>query len=365
VQATPKVEEEEKELTANVQATPKVEEEEKELTATVQATPKVEEEEANKNKVEPSGIDEKKVAEPNFEFVEAWDNFCSFSKAAGFIEDWIRTKKYKAKDFTVDFPAILERAKKVRLVLMLNRRHNNNGKGGIELDKNGYAISPELKNVQQLIFTKKTYDSEDDYVIHFTLNVLEACSIRPEVPLFVIHIALQHLHILLRDGKLVLSEACKKSAIEKLDKIRPDVVFEYVRYLQLSQLTAPDYFEKLAQDHIDHARYAEAAVLIIKFRYFEKFDLLELVINLVKSKEANSDTRYRQILNNVPSLIEKSVRLLSNRVHGKVAAQLVKDNNLNPEDFPELLTIIARNTSFYYIGRWCKSPSHSDYMSMH
>jgi len=312
--------------------------------------------------VEPSGIDEEEVAEPNFEFVKAWDNFCSFSKAAGFIEDWIRTKKHNATDFTVDFPAILERAKQVRLVLMLNRRHNNNGKGGIELDKNGYAISPELKNVQQLIFTKKTYDSEDDYVIHFTLNVLEACSIRPEVPLLVIRIALNHLHILLNDGKLVLSEACKKSAIEKLDKMRPDVVFEYVRHLQLSQLTAPDYFEKLAQDHIDHARYAEAAILIIKFRYFEKFDLLELVINLV---EANRVPTARLILDNVPSLKEKSVRLLSNPVHAKVAAQLVKDYKLNPEDFPELQTIIARNSSFYFIGRAFRKPSHSDYLPLH
>lgn len=56
--------------------------------------------------------------EPNMKFIEPWDSFCSFSKAAGFIEDWIRTKKNNATDFTTDFPALLERGKSVRAILI-------------------------------------------------------------------------------------------------------------------------------------------------------------------------------------------------------------------------------------------------------
>lgn len=181
--------------------------------------------------------------------------------------------------------------------------------------------------------TKNTYDSEDDYVINFTLNVLEACSLRPEVPVLIIRIALNHLNISMNDGKLVLSDACKKAAIEKLDKIRPDVVFEYVKLFQLKDLVGADYFEKLAQEHIDNGRYAEAAILIIKFRYFDKFDLQELVINLV---DANRVPIAKMILGEVPKLKEKSIRLLSTPQHHKVAAQMVKDFKLNPEEFPEL-----------------------------
>ena len=56
--------------------------------------------------------------EPNKKFIEAFDNFCTFSKAAGFIEDWIRTKKNNPTDFTTDFPALLERGKLIRAILL-------------------------------------------------------------------------------------------------------------------------------------------------------------------------------------------------------------------------------------------------------
>jgi len=51
--------------------------------------------------------DSQSGSEPNKRFVEQFDTFCSFGKAAGFIEDWIRTKKHNATDFTDDYPAVL------------------------------------------------------------------------------------------------------------------------------------------------------------------------------------------------------------------------------------------------------------------
>lgn len=65
--------------------------------------------------------DEEEAGEPNMEFVVPFDTFLSFGKAAGFIEDWIRTKKNNATDFTNDLPAILERAKQIRKVLTFVR----------------------------------------------------------------------------------------------------------------------------------------------------------------------------------------------------------------------------------------------------
>jgi hypothetical protein len=51
--------------------------------------------------------EEEEIVEPNMEFVKAFDSFGTFNKAAGFIEDWIRTKKHNATDFTNDYPAVL------------------------------------------------------------------------------------------------------------------------------------------------------------------------------------------------------------------------------------------------------------------
>lgn len=97
--------------------------------------------------------------EPNKKFVEAFDNFCSFSKAAGFIEDWIRTKKNNATDFTTDFPAVLERGKLVRAILLHLRLESSlgmNKKPHTNSDCNSFIH--EVKNKNQLIFSKDLYD---------------------------------------------------------------------------------------------------------------------------------------------------------------------------------------------------------------
>ena len=61
-------------------------------------------------------------------------------------------------------------------------------------------MSPEVRQVHQLIFTKELYQTEDDYIFYFTIDLLEACSIRYNVPVLVIRIALNHLGFMIQDG---------------------------------------------------------------------------------------------------------------------------------------------------------------------
>jgi len=123
-------------------------------------------------------------------FVQAFDTFGSFMKAASFIEDWIRTKKNNPTDFANDFPAVLNRGLLVRKILL----HMRKDQGGVPLkDANGAVLNPEVRQVHQLIYTKELYGSEDDYSFFFTINLLEACSIRYNVPVLIIRIALNHL----------------------------------------------------------------------------------------------------------------------------------------------------------------------------
>ena len=67
-------------------------------------------------------FDEEEFNEPNLKFVNAFDSFSSFIKAAGFIEDWIRTKKNNPTDFSSDFPAVLKRGLLIRNILMHIRK---------------------------------------------------------------------------------------------------------------------------------------------------------------------------------------------------------------------------------------------------
>lgn len=190
--------------------------------------------------------------EPNMKFIEPWDNFCSFSKAAGFIEDWIRTKKNNATDFTTDFPALLERGKSVRTILIHLRESGAIKSTNKQTNKDGALINPEIKNVQQLIFSKELYETEDDYVFYFTINLVEHCCLRPEVPLLVIRIAWNFIKQAIENNRLKLTENHKQFAISKIEKMRAEIVFEFVHNLGINNKIDPDYFEKLIENHIEN-----------------------------------------------------------------------------------------------------------------
>ncbi len=177
-----------------------------------------------------------------------------------------------------------------------------------------------------------------------------------------IRITINYLGILINDGKLKLTDELKNLAKEQLSFLRAEVVFDFVRLMGLSGVVNEEYFLKLAQDNITNGKYPEAAVLITKFRFFEKFDLLQLILDLVDSKRIPTA---KLLIDNQPQLKENVVRMLSTNAHAKTAADFVKDYKLNPEDFPELQAIISRNSSCYFIGKAFRAPSHADYMPLH
>lgn len=154
----------------------------------------------------------------------------------------------------------------------------------------------------------------------------------------------------------------KGIAKESLSFLKGEVVFDFVRLMGLSGVVNEDYFLKLAQDNIANGKYPEAASIITKFRFFDKFDLLQLILDLVDSKRIPTA---KLIIDNQPQLKENVVRMLSTNAHAKTAADFVKDYKLNPEDFPELQAIISRNSSCYFIGKAFRATSHADYMPLH
>ena len=85
---------------------------------------------------------------------------------------------------------MLNRGVLIRKILL----HLRKDQGGTVLkDTNGAVVNPEVRQVHQLIFTKELYQTEDDYIFYFTIDLLEACSIRYNVPVLIIRIALNHL----------------------------------------------------------------------------------------------------------------------------------------------------------------------------
>ena len=114
--------------------------------------------------------------------------------------------------------------------------------------------------------------------------------------------------------------------------------------------------------HMDAGRFSEAANIIIKFKFFDKFDIMELIMQLV---EANRVPSAKLLLDCKPELKVQVIRALSNQKHHKVAANFVKDYKMNPDDFPELQSIIARNSSCYFISRAFRARNHSEFLPLH
>jgi len=136
-------------------------------------------------------------------------------------------------------------------------------------------VSPEIRNVHQLIYTKQLCDSEALYVFTFVLQLIEACCLKVEVPQLIVRIAINYLGMMISDSKIVMNKEMKQMAINKLVSLRGEVVFDFVKLMQLD--VGEDYFLELARKNLETGKYAEAAVLIIKFKFFNEFNLEDLI----------------------------------------------------------------------------------------
>jgi hypothetical protein len=66
---------------------------------------------------------EEDPAEPNPDFLKAFDNLVSFEVAADFIHTWFTKKENNRNmtDFATDFPGLLQRGLYIRRILTLQR----------------------------------------------------------------------------------------------------------------------------------------------------------------------------------------------------------------------------------------------------
>mmetsp|Transcript_11934 Transcript_11934/g.8327 ORF Transcript_11934/g.8327 Transcript_11934/m.8327 type:complete len:215 (+) Transcript_11934:1464-2108(+) len=151
-------------------------------------------------------------------------------------------------------------------------------------------------------------------------------------------------------------------AFNKLQNIRAEIVGEYIRNLALTERVPADYFLKLAQKHVENKNYNEAALIIVKYKYFDHFDIMFLFENLVNTNRLPSA---KLLINRDVELQKKAIHMLSTYKHHKVAAELLKFYKLNQEDFPELKTLIERSSGSYYIYRFLKPRDDSDYLPLY
>jgi len=84
---------------------------------------------------------------------------------------------------------------------------------------------------------------------------------------------------MIQDGAVTIKPEHQKYAMDKLQSIRSEVIHDYVKHLKLQ--VSSEYFEGLTRQYLDNQRYVDAATCIMKFSFFDKFDILDLCICLV------------------------------------------------------------------------------------
>ncbi len=167
-------------------------------------------------------------------------------------------------DFYNDFPALVERGKNIRAIIMHLRTDPTNGQPKIFTNVEGTPLYPEVVNLHNLIFTQDFQDSEEDYVFHFIINLLEQCCTSPKLPMIVIRNIWHHLKQLVDNEKIKLTEKQKIYAHGKIEKIRVGILFEFVKHLRIENISQ-NYFENLARFYLEKALYPEASTLIVDF----------------------------------------------------------------------------------------------------
>ena len=98
----------------------------------------------------------------------------------------------------------------------------------------------------------------------------------------------------------------KDCAMDKLQSIRSDVIHDYVKHLKLN--VSSEYFLNLTQQYLESGRYVDAATCIVKFGFQDKFNILELCVNLV---DINKVQQAKLLVSQVPDLKERLIHNLS------------------------------------------------------
>ena len=123
----------------------------------------------------------------NKEFVDRIEQTKTFEEAAASIQEWVKVLKHNVTEFSMDFPAVLERA--------VETREQNL--------KNPEALGAQNKTLLHLSLDAET---ESDYIVAFSLNFLEACSLNPNLSVMVSRIILNNLAIQINDEEIVLTK---------------------------------------------------------------------------------------------------------------------------------------------------------------
>lgn len=78
-----------------------------------------------------------------------------------------------------------------------------------------------------------------------------------------------------------MTETHKNIALSKLHNVRAELIFDYVTKFKLTDQVDGNFFEDLTRKYISENKFHEAALIIYKFKFHDKFDLHLILDKLI------------------------------------------------------------------------------------
>lgn len=114
--------------------------------------------------------------------------------------------------------------------------------------------------------------------------------------------------------------------------------------------------------HYNDGKFHEAALIIQKMKFYDKFDVKTLLVKLV---DQNKIPTAKLLIAGNKDLALHLIGLLSTNVNIKVASEIIKEFKFDINEFPDVKERLMKNSMRYYLGRFLyKKPEHEEFLSL-
>lgn len=159
--------------------------------------------------------------------------------------------------------------------------------------------------------------NESDYIFHLSFKLLAACCANESIPIIIPRVLLNNLAIKMSTNELQMDpDRHPRWAMDVFAQIRSDLIPDFINKLNLSSNVTPEILVEIAQNQFKANRFNDCALMIVRYKFHEHFDLQTIMLRLV---DMNKLETAKLLIQNSEDLKRELIRLLSTNENCKKA----------------------------------------------
>jgi len=145
--------------------------------------------------------------------------------------------------------------------------------------------------------------------------------------------------------------------MDMLEMVRAELIFDYIQKLGLDKFMDEGAYEILTKKHIENRRYNEAAEVISRMKFHDRFDMKDIMESLI---DMNKLGQAKKLVENSDELKTMLIRLLASNENSKNAAKLIQEYKYDINEFPEVRERIMKGSMRFYLGKFMYNKKGKD-----